>query len=67
MHLKETKKMTDGGIQVPVKWESRQDEMLIEAVADVQSSIWESVSQVLETKSGQYFSPEACAKRYQQI
>jgi len=67
MHLKETKKVTDGGIQPPVKWEPRQDEMLIEAVADVQSSIWESVSQVLETKSGQYFSPESCAKRYQQI
>jgi hypothetical protein len=67
MHLKETKKITDGVIQAPVKWEPRQDEMLIEAVADVQSSIWESVSQVLETKSGQYFSPESCAKRYQQI
>ena len=67
MHLKETKKMTEGGVHSPVRWEPRQDEMLIEAVADVQSSIWESVSQVLERKSGLHYSPEACAKRYQQI
>lgn len=67
MHLKEIKKRDSAAAAAPVKWEARQDELLIEAVADVQSSIWDNVSEVLEVKCGAYFSPDECAKRFAQI
>lgn len=67
MHLKDQKKVATNGAPAPAKWEPRQDEMLIQAVADVQASIWENVSEALEEKTGVYFSPEECAKRFAQI
>jgi len=67
MHLKDQKKRNADDEAAPAKWEPRQDEMLIEAVADVQASVWENVSQLLEEKSGVWFAPEECAKRFQQI
>ena len=73
MHLKDAKKNdgsdgAGGGANgAPVKWEGRQDEQLIEAVADVQASIWDNVSEVLEQKCGVFFSAEECAKRFAQI
>jgi hypothetical protein len=67
MHLKDQKKVATNGAPQPVKWEPRQDEMLIDAVRDVQQSIWDNVSEALEERSGLYFSPEECAKRFAQI
>ena len=43
----------------------RDDELLVEAFAEVQGGFWESVARILEEKSGKKYGAVACAKRYQ--
>jgi len=69
MHLRNVKASLEAAPpKAPVeKFSAQHDALLVEAHHEVQQGFWDAVADRLQEKSGKKFTPEQCAKRYQQL